>query len=443
MNVKRDITRRDFGRRTLAAATAAAFPMILPSSALGLAGTVAPSNRVTVGCIGVGDRGRYLLGNMLQAPGTQVVAVCDVKTDCREQARKMVNDYYEHEDCAAYLEHEAITGRDDVDACIIGSCDHWHALHALAATEAGKGVFCEKPLSVCMEQNQALRAAVRRHKTVFQFGTQQRSDAKFLQACELVRNGRIGELKTINVWSPASESGGPVEEAPVPDNLAYDRWLGPAPFTPYTKDRDSNAWWWFIDDYALGFIAGWGIHPLDIALWGAGDMMRTPVVVEGAGAFPEEGLCNTATDWKISLKYDSGVALDYRSEPAPDAWAARYGLSTGHGTAFEGTDGWVAVNRSAITASRPELARDKIKDDEIRLYRSRHHIRDFVDSVRDGSDPVSPVEDAVNGDAICHICDIAIRLQRPLRWDSVAERFENDEEATARLTRPIRAPWGA
>ena len=116
--------------------------------------------------------------------------------------------------------------------------------------------------------NRALRAAVREHKTVFQFGTQQRSDEKFLQACELVRNGRIGELKTINVWSPESASGGSLEEVPVPENVDYDRWLGPAPFKPYTKDRDSNAWWWFIEDYALGFIAGWGIHPLDIALWG-------------------------------------------------------------------------------------------------------------------------------------------------------------------------------
>lgn len=439
MNTGHSMTRRDFGRRTLAAA--AAFPMIIPSSALGLAGTTAPSNRVVVGCIGVGDRGRYLLEAALQVKGVQVTAVCDVKTDCRERACQMVNDYYQNKDCGAYVAHEDVVGLHDMDACIIGSCDHWHVLHSLAATRAGKGVYCEKPLSVSMEQNQALRASVRAHKTVFQFGTQQRSNERFLHACELVRNGRIGELKTINVWSPASESGGSLEEVPVPVNLDYERWLGPAPFKPYTRDRDSNSWWWFIDDYALGFIAGWGIHPLDIALWGAGDFMRTSFAAAGTGTFPTEGLCNTATAWKISLQYDSGLEVDYRSQPAPQEWTERYGLTESHGTAFEGTDGWVAVNRSGITASPAGLVGDSIKENEIRLYRSRHHMRDFIESVRDGSDPISPVEEAVNGDAICHICDIALRLKRSLRWDFASERFENDDEADAWLTRPVRAPW--
>ncbi|HDP35570.1 MAG TPA: Gfo/Idh/MocA family oxidoreductase [Candidatus Hydrogenedentes bacterium] len=437
INDKSRTTRRGF----MAAAAAFASFTIVPRHVLAAAGKPTPNDRLNIGCIGVGDRGRYLLESALQGNSARVVAVCDVKADCREKARQMVNSRYENEDCVACVEHEQIVERDDIDACLIASCDHWHALHSLAATKAGKGVYCEKPLSVSMEQNQTLRAAVREHKTVFQFGTQQRSDAKFLQACELVRNGRIGELKKINVWSPASVSGGPTEVVPVPANLDYERWLGPAPFTPYTKDRDSNAWWWFIEDYALGFIAGWGIHPLDIALWGAGDLMRAPVVVEGEGVFPMEGLCNTATAWKIALKYDSGIEIDYRSEPAPEEWVARYGLTDSHGTAFEGTEGWVAVNRGAVTSSPAELATDKTKDDEIRLYKSRHHIRDFIDSVRDGSDPASPIEEAVDGDAICHICDIAIRLKRPVRWNPAVERFEKDAEADARLTRPIRAPW--
>lgn len=442
MDKPHTLTRREFGRFSLAGAVATAFPTIIPSSALGLAGATAPSNRVVVGCIGVGDRGGYLLETMLQQKGAQVVAVCDVKKDRREKALAMVNDYYGNRDCAAFLEHEHITGREDIDACVIASCDHWHALHSLAATKAGKGVYCEKPLSVSMEQNRALCAAVRNHKTVFQFGTQQRSDAKFLQACELVRNKRIGDLKTINVWSPASSSGGSLEQVPAPANLDYERWLGPAPFTPYTKDRDSNAWWWFIEDYALGFIAGWGIHPLDIALWGAGPLMHAPVMVEGTGVFPEAGLCNTATSWKISLRYATGLEINYRSEPAPKAWTERYGLTDSHGTAFEGTEGWVAVNRNDITASKPGLAKDKIKDDEIRLYKSRHHMKDFVESVREGKDPISPIEEAVNGDALCHISDISIRLKRPLQYDTVAEHFIKDDEANARLTRPIRAPWG-
>ena len=441
MHNQHKMTRRAFGKRSLAAAALAAFPTIIPSSALGFSGNVAPSNRVVIGCVGVGHRAQYLLESLLQIKEAQVVAVCDVKTDCREKAQSMANSCYENKDCAAYIEHEKVAERDDIDACIVGSCDHWHVLHSLAATKTGKGVYCEKPLSVSMEQNQALRAAVRKHKTVFQFGTQQRSDTKFLQACELVRNGRIGELKKINVWSPASSAGGPTEVVPVPENLDYDRWLGPAPSVPYTKDRDSNAWWWFIEDYALGFIAGWGIHPLDIALWGAGDLMATPVTVEGTGDFPTEGVCNTATGWKISLKYESGIEIDYRSEPLPKAWEERYGFGGGHGTAFEGTEGWVAVSRSNLTASPEKLVRDKIKNDEIRLYKSRHHMKNFVECVRDGKDPISPIEAAVDGDALCHISDIAIRLKRPVRWDPNTERFDNDDEANARLTRTIRAPW--
>jgi predicted dehydrogenase len=441
MSSNNKISRREFGKRSLAAASLVAFPTIIPSSAMGFAGNVAPSNRVVIGCIGVGNRAQYLLESVLQIKEAQVVAVCDVKTDCREKALGMVNSCYENQDCAAYIEHEKVVERDDIDACIVGSCDHWHALHSLAATKTGKGVYCEKPLSPSMEQNQALRAAVRKHKTVFQFGTQQRSDERFLQACELVRNGRIGELKKINVWSPASVAGGPTEVVPVPANLDYERWLGPAPSVPYTKDRDSNAWWWFIEDYALGFIAGWGIHPLDIALWGACDLMATPVVVEGTGVFPTEGVCNTATEWKISLKYESGIEIDYRSAPAPAKWMERYGLTDTHGTAFEGTDGWVAVNRNDVTASRDGLARDKIKDGEIRLYKSRHHMKNFVECVRDGKDPISPIEAAVDGDALCHISDIAIRLKRPVRWDPKTERFGDDDEANARLTRTIRAPW--
>jgi len=423
------------------AAALVAAPTIIPGRARGAEGVAAASERITIGVIGVGGQGTSNMNNFLKQPDAQVVAVCDVKTDRREKARSMVNDYYDNEDCAAYLEHENVTGHDDLDACIVASCDHWHALHSLAATQAGKGVYCEKPLSLSMEQNRALRAAVRNHKTVFQFGTQQRSDAKFLQACELVRNRRIGDLKTINVWSPASVSGGSLEQVPVPADLDYERWLGPAPFTPYTKDRDSNAWWWFIEDYALGFIAGWGIHPLDIALWGAGPLMHAPVMVEGTGVFPEAGLCNTATAWKISLRYATGLEIDYRSEPAPKEWTERYGLTDSHGTAFEGTEGWIAVNRNDITASKAELAKDKIKDDEIHLYKSRHHMKDFVESVREGKDPISPIEEAVNGDALCHISDIAIRLKRPLQYDTVSEQFIRDDEANARLTRPIRAPW--
>lgn len=433
--------RRNFIRSAVGTASAAIFPLIIPSSILGRNGSVSPNSRITIGCIGVGDRGTYLLESVLQSKDTRVVAVCDVKSHCREKATHIVNSYYDQTDCASYNEHEKIVLREDIDACVIASCDHWHALHSLEATQAGKHVYCEKPLSVSVAQNAVLRSAVRSYNTVFQFGTQQRSDAKFRQACEIVRNMRIGTLKRINVWSPASESGGPTTVVDVPPYLDYERWLGPAPFVPYTEERDSNKWWWFIEDYAIGFIAGWGIHPMDIALWGGGDLLRTGSEIKGEGTFPNEGVCNTCTAWQVELRYDSGVIIDYRSQPAPEEWLKRYEMAGAHGTAFEGTDGWVAVNRNKITVSHEELLSEQSGDGKCQLYRSSHHMYDFIESIKKGTDPASPIETAFDADSVCHMCDIAVRLKQPLRWNSTLEQFENNTEANNRLIRPIRSPW--
>ncbi len=438
MNSNRGVSRRSFLKRSLAAGAA---PLIVPSSVLGLNGQTPPSERITVGCLGVGDRGTYLLGATLQQPDAHVVAMCDVKRDRRDAAVKLINDTYDNQDCTAYNNFEDLLGRDDIDACVVASCDHWHVLLALAAVRSGRDVYVEKPLGLTVEQDQVLRKAVRDHGRIFQLGTQQRSDEKFRKACEIVRNGGIGKLHTINVWSPASVAGGPTEQGPVPETLDYDRWLGPAPKVPYTIDRETNKWWWFISDYALGFIAGWGIHPMDIALWGAGSMAQTPVTVEGTGTFPTEGVCDTATGWKIALSYDSGLTIDYRAEPAPEEWAQRYGEVTGHGTAFEGTNGWVIVDRRHIKSGPESIATEYANTGMIRLPESNHHIRNFLDSVRSRKDPVSPIESAVQSDIACHISDIAIRLQRKVKWDTLAERFIDNDEANARLTRPMRAPW--
>jgi predicted dehydrogenase len=417
--------------------------MIIPSSALGRDGHTAPSERVVTGCIGVGDRGTYLLQTTLGVRDAQVVAVCDVKRERRDAAQATVNDAYKNTDCTAYLDFQELLAREDIDACLIASCDHWHVLHALAATRAGKDTYVEKPLGLTVQQDQILRKAVRDHKRIFQLGTQQRSDRRFRQACELVRNGKIGELKQVNVWAPPSISGGSTELAPVPDGLDYDRWLGPAPETPYTLDRCSNAWWWFIEDYAVGFIAGWGIHPLDIALWGAGDLVRGPVQVSGTGVYPAEGVCNTATEWQVMFDYKNGLKIDFRHDPPPAEWVQRYPNKTGHGTAFEGSDGWVLVDRNQIVTSDPALASWEAGEDEVRLIRSTHHMRNFFNCVQSRQDPVSEIESAVESDIACHIADIACRMKRPLQWDPKAETFGDDAEANARLARPLRAPWDA
>lgn len=441
MGANTTLSRRGFLKRGLATGLAAGFPTIIPASAIGRGGRAAPSERVVIGCIGVGDRGSYIMGAALQQPDVQIRAVADVKRDRRDAAKAAIDKYYNHADCRAFNEFEEITSRDDIDACLIASCDHWHVLHALAAVRSGKDVYVEKPLGVSLEQDQALRKAVRRHKRIFQFGTQQRSDERFRRACELVLNGRVGALKTINVWSPASASGGPTERMPVPDTLDYDRWLGPAPYIPYTKDRETNKWWWFISDYAIGFIAGWGIHPIDIAVWGAADLLRTPVRIKGTGAFPAEGVCDTATSWDISCAYDSGVEMRYRSEPAPAEWKDRYGEISGHGTAFEGTEGWIHVNRNLIRSGPENIVDSVIQSNEIHLPKSDHHMRNFIDCVKSRNEPVSPIEAAVQGDLLCQTCDVAIRLGREVRWDPRKERFIDDKEANQWLERDMRAPW--
>jgi predicted dehydrogenase len=440
-NSKR-ITRRGFMKKTVGmAAGAVGFPYIIRSSALGKAGEVAASKRITVGCVGVGPQGSAVMGNFLAQKDVRVVAVSDVKSNVREAAQNSVNKYYQDTGCAAYNDFRELIGRDDIDVVLVATCDHWHVLVALAAVKAGKDVYVEKPLGISIEQDQALRAAVHRHGRIFQFGTQQRSSRDFRFACELVRNGRIGKLHTINVWSPGSEAGGSPKPVPVPAWLDYNMWLGPAPSTPYTEDRCSNKLWWFISDYAIGFIAGWGIHPIDIAVWGGADKLLCPVELEGKGTWPTEGVCDTAMNWNVTCKYGSGVTLNFTGFPFPQEWQKRYGRTTSHGTAFEGADGWVHVDREGINAHPKELLSTQFGPNEVHLYESNNHVRNLLDCVKSRAATICPVDEAVQGDIICQISDIAIRLEQKLKWDPVKERFVNNDAANRRLTRVMRSPW--
>jgi predicted dehydrogenase len=228
---------------------------------------------------------------------------------------------------------------------------------------------------------------------------------------------------------------------PVPEGLDYEFWLGPARHTPYTRDRCSNRLWWFISDYALGFIAGWGIHPLDIAAWGAGDAINCPVEIEGTGEFPTDGVANTATNWRITLKYAGGLTLNFAGHPRPDEWTKRYPQSQSHGTAFEGSEGWVHVRRGVVNSHPESLVTTKIGAGEIRLYESHHHVRNLLDCVRSGAKTVCPVDEAVRSETLCQVSEIAIRLKRKVKWDPKTERFVKDDEANRMLSRSMRSPW--
>ncbi|MHC4518794.1 MAG: Gfo/Idh/MocA family protein [Planctomycetota bacterium] len=443
MAEKVNLARRTFIKRTAGLALGAmGFPYVVRPAALGKAGSVAASERITVGCVGVGPQGTGVMRNFLSQKDCRVVGICDLKEPRRDTVSAIVNKHYGDSDCAAYTDYREIIARDDIDVILAAPTDHWHVLVALEAARAGKDIYLEKPMGLSLAEDQALREACYRYGTIFQFGTQQRSGHNFRFACELAVNERIGKLHTINVWSPGSANGGPLSPTTPPDWIDYDRWLGPAPYHPYTPDRVSNQWWWFISDYALGFIAGWGVHPLDIALWGGADKVTCPVEIEGKGVWPDSGgVCDTAMNWDITCKYDGGVTMNFTGDPYPEKWKTRYGRTTGHGTAFEGSEGWVHVDRSGINAHPKELLDIEWGPNDTRLYESSNHARNLLDCVKTRKDTICPIEVAVQADILCHISDIAIRLEEKLRWDPAQEKFVDNQAANRRLVRAMRSPW--
>jgi len=417
---------------------------IVPSTALGLENKISANNHIQVGSVGVGSRGTSVMKGFLRNKHCQVVAICDVKKNVLKEKKDFVNRYYESSTCESYSDFRNLMAREDIDAVMVATCDHWHVLCALEAVRCGKDIYVEKPLGLTFEEDQTLRKAIQKNNRIFQFGTQQRSDPKFQLACQLARSGKLGDIHTINVWSPGSEAGGDPTPKPVPDWIDYHFWLGPAPYKPYTQDRCSNDLWWFISDYALGFIAGWGIHPMDIAYWGAPDKFQGPWIVSGTGTFPKEGVADTALNWQVNIKLGSGTHINFHGNPYPDEWKKRYEDESSHGTAFEGTEGWVYVRRGKINASAKSLLDTRLDfplgSDEYQNS-TNNHVDNFLNSVRNRNQPLSEINDSVKADALCHISDIAIRLKRELTFDPKTERFLNDDHANGKLLSFMRDPW--
>lgn len=422
------VTRRGVLR---GAAGVLAFPYYVSASALGGENRPAASDRITLACIGLGGRGKENLRSFMGHETCRVVAVCDVNANRLEEAKKIVDDHCGNVDCATYGDYREVLARGDIDAVSIATPDAWHVLQSVEAARAGKDIFLEKPLGLSVKDDIALREAVRRYDRVFQFGTQQRSDRNFGFACELVQNGRIGKLQRIVAATPASRAVGLVRPEPEPSWLDWEMWVGPARWMPYSHGIVGNCGeWGHMSNFSLGWITTWGIHHVDIAQWGNDADHTGPVEVEGTGEFPPEGLYDCATAWDMTLKYANGVVLNF-----VDNRKQRQGVL------FEGTDGWVFVKRGAIDAEPKSLLQERIGPEERHFTIGTDHWGGFLNAIRTRETRVSSIESAVRTDTVCHICDIAMRLGRKLRWDPDAERFVDDAEANRMLTRSWRSPW--
>lgn len=430
MTGEKRITRRGFLKRACCASGSLALPYLVPASVLGGA-AVPPSERITIGAIGIGAQGTHDLKGFLQLRPAQVVAVCDVSGPARQRGLSLVNERYANSDCSEYLDFRDMLEREDIDAVSIVTPYHWHSIMAMVAVRAGKDVFLEKPVALSVQEGKTLRDAVHRYGTVFQIGTQQRSDRNFRFTCELALNGRLGRLHTIKVATSRGRVTENMAAMPVPEWLDYDRWLGPAPWSPYNDKKMIRDYHEHMSDYSLGMIHCWGIHHLDIAQWGAGTQDTGPSEIWGAGFFPDYGTCDCMLGWDVTMKYADGLTVNFTDD-----------TRNPHGVRFEGDRGWVFVNRGTLQAQPESLLKEQIGPEEHRLPVSTNHFEDFLSAVRSRTRPIAPIDSAVRSDTLSHLSCIAIQLGRKLRWDAEREQFADDVQADRLLLpRVMRSPW--
>lgn len=425
------LSRRSFLQKTTATAFCATVaPQIIPSSVLGMGGKTSPNNRITVGFIGTGDHGvNWNLGPYLRHKDAQVIAACDVDSNRLFRAQETINERYGNEDCFTTKDFREILARKDIDAVMISTPDHWHTLISILAVQAGKDVQCEKP-TLTIDEGKVLIAAVRKHKKVFQTSTEDRSLPEYHRMAELVRNGRIGKLQRIEVILPQRpDKQADATPMPVPKELDYDMWLGPAPFAPYTRDRVHYNFRW-IQDYSGGVLADWGAHLFDTAQW-ANDTERSgPVEVEGTGAYWTGGLYNAIKDYDITYRYANGVVMTCK----PGTPSIK----------FIGADGWVGNTgwRAPLQASAKAILDSPIGPNEVHLYTNpKGEHDDFLKCVRSRKDPYFPVDIGHRVSTVSHLGDIAIKLGRKLKWNPKREQFVDDAAANRLRDRPRRDPW--
>ncbi len=412
------ITRRSLLKSAAAAAVSA--PMFVPRSVFGTPQKASPNERVVIGHIGVGNQGGHLFRAIQPCEDAQSIAVADCFTDRRDA-------YADACGGKAYKDFRDILALKDVDAVIIATPDHWHVPIGLMAARAGKSAYIEKPLGLTLEQNLLCLKEFKKLDRIFQYGTQQRSQHHCWYGCELVRRGVIGEVHTIEVDAPDGHGGGSLQEIPVPEGFDYEMWIGPAPMKPYTADRCRPDGTYMVYDQSIGYLGGWGAHPLDIMVWGSEADLSGPISVEGTGVHKDDELMDAVYNWDMKIKLGK---VDLIFKPGGDR------------TKFIGDKGWIQVRRAGIEASDPEILKTKLDEDKPILQRSDNHYNDFVQAVKHHRPAVSPLFDAVRSDNLSQLCDIAVRTKEKIVWDPTKMEFLTaSADAKKMFARPMRSPW--
>jgi len=454
------MNRRQFIKTAALTSGIAAFPCIIPASELGRGNHVPPSDRIIMGCIGLGGQGNYNMLAFASQPDVQIVALCDVDKGINGSvkydhipgnqargimpAREKLFKYYANknqpispENVADYTDFRDLLLRNDIDAVTVCTPDHWHGVISIAALESGKDVYCEKPLVNSIAEGRAVCDAVRRYGRILQTGSHERSNDSVRYAYELVRNGRIGKLHTIHVNMPNNDphhinlqkNSGSKSVMPVPKGFDYDMWLGPAPWADYTMER-THFWWRFIMEYGGGEMTDRGAHIIDLAQYINEADDSGPVEIFGKGRPIGNGLYDCFIEYDFECIYQNGVRL--------------IGDSKGErGLRLVGTDGWIfiKIHGGHLDAEPKSILKESIDPDEIHTERSPGHHRNFLDSVKTRKKPLAHEEIGHRTATICHLANIAMQTERKLIWDPVREQITNDEKVNKMVAKPMRIPW--
>jgi Oxidoreductase family, NAD-binding Rossmann fold/Oxidoreductase family, C-terminal alpha/beta domain len=447
-------SRRRFLKQAVGTGTVIAAPNLLTRP---LFGAPSANGTVNVALIGCGNIGIYHISNLLNIPDVRIIAVADAYRSRREKVAADLNAHYKESGLVkAHEDFREILARPDIDAIFIGAHDNWHTPMAIAGMKAGKDVYCQKPLALDFSLTKLLRQTALETKRVFQFGTQFRSSARYRQMVRLVRNGYIGKLEKMFVWSRGvkwdaanyhAKPYGSTQEIPVPEDLNYDAWMGPSEMVPYTADRCTNWGGYHCPETSLGFIAGCAIHELGLAQWGNKSDHTGPIRYEGTGSVPQEGIFRTLETWDVNCDYENGVKMRLMEvSKAEQVFAAmpelggKYNKLTYDGVIFMGTEGWI-TDANGFGAHDREIWRTKFKDGEEDFAPATEHLLNFIECVKSRKETLCPVEMAIRADTIAHLANAAAIVKRPITWDPVKEEIVGDADATKMLSRPYRKEW--